>query len=103
MKRPALQNNWGGVLRKAFRPRKVFGTFEKQAPAMDDVCSCFARGLNVQVSYQLRSLFRFCVVEVIAILATCLVNDLGERFRRSLYGKRDFTCSEIQLFLTKLR
>ena len=32
MKRPALQNEQVGVLRMAFRPRKVFGTFEKRAP-----------------------------------------------------------------------
>ena len=34
MKRPALQNKWVEVLRMAFRTRKVFGTFEKQAPAV---------------------------------------------------------------------
>ena len=32
MKRPAFQNKQVGVLRMAFRARKVFGTFEKQAP-----------------------------------------------------------------------
>ena len=32
MKRPALQNNWVGFLRTAFRARKDFGTFEKRAP-----------------------------------------------------------------------
>ena len=32
MKRPALQNKQAGVLRMAFRARKDFGTFEKQAP-----------------------------------------------------------------------
>ena len=32
MKRPALQNKQLGVLRMAFRARKVFGTFEKRAP-----------------------------------------------------------------------
>ena len=32
MKRPALQNKEVVVLRMAFRARKVFGTFEKQAP-----------------------------------------------------------------------
>ena len=32
MKRPALQNKQVGVLRMAFRERKVFGTFEKRAP-----------------------------------------------------------------------
>ena len=35
MKRPALQNNQVGVLRMAFRARKVFGTFEKRAPGID--------------------------------------------------------------------
>ena len=45
--------------------------------AISDMCFCFARALNFQVSYQLRSLFRFCVVEVMAIPATCLVNHLG--------------------------
>ena len=34
MKRPALQNKQVGVLRMAFRARKVFGTFQKQAPAL---------------------------------------------------------------------
>ena len=29
MKRPAIINNGAAVLRKAFRARKVFGTFEK--------------------------------------------------------------------------
>ena len=33
MKRPALQNTQVGVLRMAFRARKVYGTFEKRAPA----------------------------------------------------------------------
>jgi len=33
MKRPASQNKRGGGLRMAFRVRKVFGTFEKRAPA----------------------------------------------------------------------
>ena len=33
MKRPASQNKRGGVLRMAFRVRKVFGTFEKGPPA----------------------------------------------------------------------
>ena len=32
MKRPALHNKLVGVLRMAFRARKVFGTFEKRAP-----------------------------------------------------------------------
>ena len=32
MKGPALQNKEVVVLRMAFRARKVFGTFEKQAP-----------------------------------------------------------------------
>ena len=32
MKRPALKNKGVAVLRKAFRARRVFGTFEKQAP-----------------------------------------------------------------------
>ena len=32
MKRPGLQNKQVGVLRMAFRPRKVFRTFEKRAP-----------------------------------------------------------------------
>ena len=32
MKRQALQNKQVGVLRMAFRARKVFGTFEKRAP-----------------------------------------------------------------------
>ena len=32
MKRPASQNKRGGVLRMAFRVRKVFGTFEKRTP-----------------------------------------------------------------------
>ena len=31
MKRPASQNKRVGVLRMAFRARKVFGTFEKRA------------------------------------------------------------------------
>ena len=31
MKRPALQNKQLGVLRMAFRARKVFGTLEKRA------------------------------------------------------------------------
>ena len=34
MKRPALQNKQVGVLRKAFRARKVLGTFEKRAPGL---------------------------------------------------------------------
>ena len=33
MKRSASRNKRGGVLRMAFRVRKVFGTFEKRAPA----------------------------------------------------------------------
>ena len=33
MRRPALQNKRVGVLRMAYRARKVFGTFEKRAPA----------------------------------------------------------------------
>ena len=32
MKRPALHNKQVGVLRMAFRARKVFGTFVKRAP-----------------------------------------------------------------------
>ena len=32
MKRPASQKKQVGVLRMAFRVRKVFGTFEKRAP-----------------------------------------------------------------------
>ena len=36
MKRPALQNKQVGVLRMAFRARKVFGTFEKRAPGLMD-------------------------------------------------------------------
>ena len=32
MKRPALQNKRVGVLRMAYRARKVFGSFEKRAP-----------------------------------------------------------------------
>ena len=34
MKRPASQNKRVGVLRMAFRSRKVFGTFEKRAPGL---------------------------------------------------------------------
>ena len=34
MKRPALQNKWVVVFRMAFRTRKVFGPFEKQAPTV---------------------------------------------------------------------
>ena len=34
MKKPALQNKQVGVLRIAFRVRKVFGTFEKRAPEL---------------------------------------------------------------------
>ena len=37
MKRPALQNKQVGVLRMAFRARKVFGTFEKRAPEVRTV------------------------------------------------------------------
>ena len=36
MKTPALQNKQLGVLRMAFRARKVFGTFEKRAPGCLD-------------------------------------------------------------------
>ena len=36
MNRPALQNKRVGVLRTAVRARKVFGTFEKQTPALYD-------------------------------------------------------------------
>ena len=39
--RPALQNKRAGVLRKAFRARKIFGTFEKRAPvefSYSEVC-----------------------------------------------------------------
>ena len=32
MERPALQNERVGVIRMAFRARKVFGTFEKRTP-----------------------------------------------------------------------
>ena len=32
MKRPALQNKRVGVLRMAFRARKVFGSFERRTP-----------------------------------------------------------------------
>ena len=32
MKRPALQNKQGVLLRMAFRARKVLGTFEKRTP-----------------------------------------------------------------------
>ena len=32
MKRPASINKWVAILLKAFRARKVFGSFEKQAP-----------------------------------------------------------------------
>ena len=32
MKKSALQNKRVGFLRMAFRARKAFGTFEKQAP-----------------------------------------------------------------------
>ena len=35
MKGSALQNKQVGVLRMAFRARKVFGTFEKRAPEHD--------------------------------------------------------------------
>ena len=42
MKRLALQNKQFGVLRMAFRARKVFGTFEKRVPAVSNfgVNSC---------------------------------------------------------------
>ena len=43
MKRPALQNNQVGVLRMAFRARKVLGTFEKRAPGLSSVF-CISRG-----------------------------------------------------------
>ena len=33
MKRPTLQNKQVVILRKAFRARKVLGTFDKRAPA----------------------------------------------------------------------
>ena len=36
MKRPALQSKRVGVLRMAFRARKVFGTFEKRASEEED-------------------------------------------------------------------
>ena len=35
MKRPALQNKRVGVLRMAFRARKVFGILEKRAPGLE--------------------------------------------------------------------
>jgi len=38
MKRLALQNKRVGVLRMAFRARKVFGTFEKRAPGFSFLC-----------------------------------------------------------------
>ena len=34
MKRPALQTKRVGVLRIAFRARKVFGSFEKRTPGL---------------------------------------------------------------------
>ena len=34
MERPTLQNKWVAVLRMAFRARKVFETFQKQAPEL---------------------------------------------------------------------
>ena len=40
MKRPALQNKQAGVLRMAFRARKVFGTFEKRAPGRYTAHNC---------------------------------------------------------------
>ena len=43
MKRPALQNKRVGVLRTAFRTRKVFGTFEKRAPGVN-----FTKVLHLQ-------------------------------------------------------
>ena len=42
MKRQALQNKQVGVLRMAFRARKVFGTFEKRAPG-----ACFSKVPNL--------------------------------------------------------
>ena len=36
MKKPALQNKDVGVLGMAFRARKVFGTFEKRAPEVNE-------------------------------------------------------------------
>ena len=35
MKRPALQSKRVGVLRMAFRARKVFGSFEKRTPGRE--------------------------------------------------------------------
>ena len=52
--------------------------------------SCFARALIIKCSLFLS--YRFYDVEVIKadwVPATCLVNDLWERFRRSWYGKKD--------------
>ena len=37
MKRSALQNERVVVLRMAFRARKVFGTFEKRAPGIEQL------------------------------------------------------------------
>ena len=42
MKRPALQNKLVGVLRMAFRARKVFGTFEKRAPVLVKIFVIYA-------------------------------------------------------------
>ena len=50
MKRPTLQNMGVGVLRMVFRARKVFGTFEKRAPARHlkkmHVCTVFEDGVE---------------------------------------------------------
>ena len=55
MKRPALQNKRVGVLRMAFRARKVFGSFEKLTPGD------FSIDLSVKTRTQILSFEKFLI------------------------------------------
>ena len=52
MKRPALQNKQVGVLRMAFRARKVFGTFEKRTPGEFLEKYCIREEIPLAVKFQ---------------------------------------------------
>ena len=58
----ALQNKWVAVLRMAFRARKVFGTFQKQALNMSGSCHSGRHGflsLLIVKTWPQRQLIRF--------------------------------------------
>ena len=59
VKRPALQNKRVGVLRMAFRARKVFGSFEKRKPGLQEILKQFFGVLTSFLRIELNECLRF--------------------------------------------